>query len=171
MTLAEKIRHLQVAHGKKPKEHRGLIAEPFEEMDRMLERFMGRSLMREWMRPRWWPFETALEGAGLPRVDVIDREDEVRIRAEMPGVKKEDLDVSLSENAVTLRGQIKEEHEEKEDEYYYYKETGHGEFLRTIDLPAAVDASKAKATYKEGVLDLVLPKVEAAKRQTIKIEG
>jgi len=169
MTLAEKIRHLPVTR-EKLKGRRGLMADPFEEMDQVFDRLLGRSLLRGWMHPReWWPFES-VEGGALARVDVADRDNEIVVRAEMPGVTKDDLDISLSDNAITLRGTIKEEeHEEKEGEYYYYKETGHGEFVRTLSLPAAVDGTKAKATFKNGVLNLVLPKMETAKRQKIQI--
>lgn len=167
MTLAEKIRHLPVTREKKGR--RGLMTDPFEEMDHMFERLLGRSLLRDWMHPRGWLFEAAGEGAALPRVDVVDRKDEVEIRAEMPGVAKEDLDISLGDNTITLRGTIKEEHEEKEGEYCYFRETGRGEFVRTLTLPAAVDGAKAKATFKDGIVTLVLPKMETAKRHTIKI--
>lgn len=169
MTLVEKIRHLPVTR-EKSKGRRGLMTDPFEEMDQMFDRLLGRSLLRGWTHPSgWWPFENVMEGGALPRVDLADREDEVVIRAEMPGVTKDDLDISLGDNTITLRGTIKEQHEEKEDESYYYKETGHGEFVRTLSLPAAVDGSKAKATFKDGVLNIVLPKMETAKRQKIKV--
>ncbi len=168
MTLAEKIKHLPITR-EKSKGRR--ITDPIEEMDQMFDRLLGRSLLREWMHPRgWWPFESAMERGALPRVDVADRDDEIVIRAEMPGVRKEDLDISLGDNTITLRGTTKEEErEEKEGEYYYYRETGHGEFVRTLGLPAAVDGTKAKATFKNGILHVVLPKMEKAKRHKIQI--
>ncbi len=170
MTLAEKIKHLPISRDKS-KGRRSLMTDPFEEMDQVFDRLLGRSLLREWMHPKgWWPFESGTERGVLPRVDVSDRDDEIVIRAEMPGVKKEDLDISLSDNTITLRGTIKEEEQEvKEGEYYYYRETGHGEFVRSLALPATVDGTKVKATFKNGVLHVVLPKTETAKRQKIQI--
>ncbi len=168
MTLAEKIRHLPVAR-EKAKGRRGLMADPWEEMDRMFDRFLGRSMMRGWARPRWWPLEAPLGDAELPRVDVVDHDDEVVIRAEMPGVGKDDLEITLGDDTITLRGTIKEEHEEKEGDYYY-RETGHGEFARTVGLPAKVDGSKAEATFEKGIVRVLLPKMSTATRQKIEIK-
>lgn len=163
MTVAEKIRHLPV-HREKRKGRK--MAEPFEEMDRMMARLFG----RPWMHPIEWPLRAAFEGVETPRTDVIDRENEVVIRAEMPGVAKGDVEITLGDDTITLHGTIKE-HEEKEGDYYYYRERGQEEFVRTLNLPAAVDGTKAKATYEDGLVHIVLPKLETAKRQKIKITG
>jgi HSP20 family protein len=140
---------------------------PFEEMDRWFESFFPRG----WMRPmRWeWPeLPAAFEGR-MPRVDVIDREAEIVVRAEVPGVDKKDLDVSVTENAVTIQGSTR--HEEKEErENYYRREITRGAFSRTVALPGDVDSSKAKASFKEGVLELTIPKVEKAKRRSVTID-
>lgn len=143
---------------------------PFEEMDRLFESVLPRGWMRpfhmEW--PRWGELAAPFEGR-MPKVDVIDRDEEVVVRAEVPGVEKEDLDVSVSDNAVTIKGQTKrEEKEEKGD--YYRCEISRGAFTRTVMLPGAVDADKAKAQFKDGVLELTLPKVEEAKRRTVRID-
>ncbi len=166
MTLAEKIRHLPVTREKTKGRH-GLMKDPFEEMDRLFERLLGRSMVREWMHPAGWPFGFT-EDADWPRVDVLDREDTVVVRAEMPGVAKKDLDISLGDDTVTLRGTVSKAHE-KEEEEYYYKETASSEFVRTVRLPTKVDGSKAKATYEDGIVRLELPKAETAKRQKIQI--
>lgn len=163
MTLAEKIRHLPV---RREKRKGYMTSEPFEEMDRMMARLWGHA----GMHPLEWPVRAAWEGADVPRVDMIDREDEVVIRAEMPGVAKGDVDISLGEGTITLRGVIKE-HEEEEGDYYCYRERAQQEFVRTLNLPAAVDGGKAKATFEEGVVDIVLPKLQTAKRQKINITG
>ncbi len=142
---------------------------PFEEMDRMFEDFLGHG----WMRPfrRGWPWgEMArpLEGR-IPRVDVIDRDEEVLVRAEMPGVDKKDLDISVSDNMVTIKGSTwREEKEEKGD--YYRCEISRGAFTRTVALPADVDSDRAKAQFRDGILELTMPKVETSKRRTIKVE-
>jgi HSP20 family protein len=91
------------------------------------------------------------------------------IRAELPGVKKEDLDVSITGDRVTIRATSShEEAEEKGD--YYRKELSRGVFSRTVPLPCAVQGDQSKATFKDGVMELLLPKVEPAKRQRIKVE-
>jgi len=105
----------------------------------------------------------------VPKVDVIDREGEVVVKAEIPGVEKKDIDISVGEDAVTIKGEIR--HEEKEEKGDYYRcEISRGAFSRTVALPAAVDGAKAKANFKDGVLELTLPKVEKAKRHTIKLD-
>ena len=147
----------------------GRFPTPFEDMERMFEEFRPRGWLRHWRHefPGWerlMPFE-----GHTPRVDVIDRDEEVVIHAELPGVNKEDLDVSLTDDTVTIKGSsAHEEKEEKGD--YYRREVSRGEFSRTVPLPCEVDDSKAKATFKDGIMELVLPKVEPAKRRTIKVE-
>ena len=99
----------------------------------------------------------------------MDKEEVVIVRAEVPGMKKEDLEVSVTDNTVTIRGSTK--HEEKTEEGEYYRcEISRGEFSRTVGLPAEVDGDKAKATFKDGVLELTLPKVAVSKRRSIKVE-
>ena len=140
---------------------------PFEEMDRMFESFFPRG----WMRPfRWeWPELAGGLEMKVPRVDIVDREDEVVVRAEIPGVDKEDLDVSLTENTVTIKG--KTSHEAKEEKGEYYRcEISRGAFSRTVALPGEVDADKAKAAFKDGVLEMTLPKQAKSKRRTITVE-
>lgn len=142
---------------------------PFEEMDRLFGSFFPRSLMRpfHWEMPSW-PEIPALD-VRMPKVDIIDRDNEVVVKAEVAGVKKEDLDISLGENTVTIRGSTS--HEEKEEKGNYYRcEMSRGEFSRTLALPSDVDSEKAKATFKDGVLELTLPKIEKSKRRTIKVE-
>jgi HSP20 family protein len=143
---------------------------PFEEMDRWFEQFAPRGWMkpfhREW--PSWGEMMAPLE-TRMPKVDVVDRDDEVLVRAEVPGVEKDDLDVSVSETAVTIKGETR--HEEKEEKGdYYRRETTHGSFTRTVALPGTVNAERAKAKFKDGVLELTLPKVEKAKRRNVKID-
>jgi HSP20 family protein len=121
-----------------------------------------------------WPLGRALEPfrVRMPAVDVIDREDEVLVRAEVPGVDQDDLEVTVTENSVTISGHCKKEEEDKDKEgNYYRRETSYGEFSRTVGLPADVDADKGKAKFKDGLLEVTLPKVKATKRRGIKIES
>jgi HSP20 family protein len=140
-----------------------------------MDRFMGDVFRRGWMRPSAWnwpdlpPMGNVFEGR-WPRVDVIDRDDEVIVNVEAPGVNKEDLDVSLGDDNVTIRAASKREVKEEKG-HYFRCEIARGEFSRTIALPAAVDAAKAKASFKDGVLRLTLPKAQGAERRSIKIEA
>jgi len=136
----------------------------FGDFDRMFDDFFGG---RRWLRPFGWQRPFA-ELPAAPSVDVIDRDDEVVVRAEVPGYKKEDIEVSVSNSSLTIKGETKtEEKEEKGD--YYRCEISHGAFSRTIALPAEVDDAKAKASMKDGVLELTLPKVEKSRRHSITI--
>lgn len=146
---------------------RGLI--PFEDIERMFDDLASRRWLRpfSWDLPSWGrlsPFE-----GRLPKVDVIDREDQIVVHAELPGVRKEDLDVSVSENRLTIKASAKHETKEEKGEYYR-RERSEGVFSRTISLPSGVDDSKAKATFNEGLLELVFPKLTTAKRQRIKVD-
>lgn len=143
---------------------------PFEEMERLFEGMVPRG----WLRPtHWeWPSISGLahpfEGR-MPKVDIIDRDSEVVVKAELPGVKKEDIDISVSDNSVTIRGCTSHESEEEKGDYYRM-EMSRGEFARTVTLPAEVDSDKAKASFSDGVLELTLPKVTKSKRRTITVE-
>ncbi len=142
---------------------------PFEEMDRMFDNFFRRGWVRPWRFE--WPSlpEMALPEMKLPKVDVIDLENEILVKAEVPGVDKKDIDISVGENTVTIKGETRrEEKEEKGD--YYRCEISRGAFSRTVALPAAVDGAKAKAAFKDGMLELTLPKMEKAKRHSIKVD-
>jgi HSP20 family protein len=143
---------------------------PFEEMERLFEGYFPRGLMRPfgWERPSWGELTAPFEGK-MPRMDVIDRDEELIVKAELPGVDKKDLDVSVTENTVTIKGSTsREEKEEKGD--YYRSEISRGTYSRTMTLPTDVEADKAKAKFKDGVLELSLPKMKKAKRHSIKVD-
>jgi HSP20 family protein len=147
-------------------EQGGRFLSPFAEFDRLFDDFWPTG----WLRPLRGelPSLASLE-AKVPRVDVVDKESEVLVRAELPGVAKDDIDITVGENTVTIRGETK--HEEKEEKADYYRcEISRGSFARTVALPAAVDSDRAKAAFKDGILELNLPKVEKSKRRTIKVE-
>lgn len=142
---------------------------PFVEMDHIAAHFFP----QHWMRPFHtdWPslpdMGSPFEGK-IPKVDVIERDDEVLVRAEMPGVDKKDLDVSVTDNSVSISGSTS--HEEKEEKGDYYRsEISRGSFSRVVALPSDVDSDKAKSNFKDGVLELTLPKVKKAKRKKITI--
>lgn len=107
-----------------------------------------------------------------PMVDIYETPAEVIVQAELPGVKKEDLQIELSDDRLTLRGK-KERPEEAENATYHLLERHYGEFERSFVLNVPVDIEKAEATYRDGVLVIRLPKVEPkrAKRIEVKVEG
>jgi len=152
----------------KKTEHENIV--PFrpltmlEEMERMFEHFMPQS----WMHPSF-KMEHSLLSENLPQVDVIDQDNSILIRATLPGVKKEDLDVSTTNHSITIRGSTCEEQKEEKGEYYR-REIRSGNFLRTIALPASVDESAINARFEDGLLEVTLPKLESEKRHSIKIE-
>jgi HSP20 family protein len=105
----------------------------------------------------------------LPKLDIIDRDNEVVVKAEVPGVKKEDLEIAVTGDRFTIKGQSRRvEREEKGD--YYRSEVSTGSFSRTVTLPATVDEAGARAQLKDGMLEVILPKIEKAKKRAIKIE-
>lgn len=146
------------------------ILRQFEDMERMLDRMMSGSWLRpfSWDRPLWSEFMHP-QHLNVPRVDVLDRDQDILVRAEIPGVDKKDLDVSLSDDMLTIKGQVsREEKEERAD--YYRCEISRGSFLRTVTLPAKVDGSKASAQIKDGVLEVAIPKTEGSKRHSIAVD-
>jgi HSP20 family protein len=143
---------------------------PFEEMERMFEQFMGRKWLSpfSWENPLWSEMAKSMD-VRVPSVDVIDREEEIVVRAEIPGVEKENLEVSLSDDRLTIKGSTQQEKEEKEAGEYTRREMSRGSFTRMVTLPANVDGEKAKASFKDGVLELTLPKLKPSKRTRINI--
>ena len=141
----------------------------FDDLDQWFDDFFS----RRWPQAFDWrlPFagkELSIS-SGFPKVDVIDHDDKIEIQAALPGVKKEDLDVSITENSVTIRASTKQE-EKKEGEHYYRREISRGEFQRTLALPTYVKGDQAKASFKDGMLNITLPKAEFSKRKRIEIK-
>lgn len=172
MATQEKVQTLVTKEekGRGLARHWSQMMSPFEEMERRFERLFPHSLLRPWRLewPSWGeltPFEIR-----TPRIDMVDRDDELYIRAEVPGVSKDDLDVSVTEDTVTLRGMLHHEAVEEEKGEYFYRELTYGGFSRTVPLPVAVDVEKCKVIYKDGILEIRLPKVEGAKPRRIEIQ-
>lgn len=143
---------------------------PLSEAEQLFDRILGRrwpSLMRWHDLPL---LSGRFEDIGLrmPNVDVIDRDDEIAVRAEVPGIDKKDLDISLSDNILTIKGQTQTEKKEEKGDYHRH-EISSSSFARSVTLPAAVDASKANAALKDGVLEITLPKLESSKRRNISV--
>ncbi len=130
-----------------------------KEMDHLFERFL---------EPAWSEFPTL--GAWEPKVDITETTDTVVVKAELPGVDQKDIAVSLQEGILTIKGE-KEEEKEQKDARYHRVERAYGAFARAVRLPAAVDASKVTATFKDGVVTITLPKTLEAKGTTIPIKS
>jgi HSP20 family protein len=109
------------------------------------------------------------EGIFSPNVDVVVEKDNVLVRADLPGLGKDDISVTLQDNYLTIQGDKKHEAEQKEANYFL-SERVHGSFTRTIELPVAVDAAKIEARFKDGVLHVTLPKTEEAKPKQIEVK-
>lgn len=108
-------------------------------------------------------------GAWSPAVDIYDRGNDVVIHAEIPGMNKEDIDVRVENNVLTIRGQ-KERKGEVKEEGYFRTERTYGSFSRSFSLPTTVDVTKISAEYKDGVLTLNVPKAEEAKARQIDVK-
>jgi HSP20 family protein len=113
-----------------------------------------------------WPMGVDYERSF--RLDVIDRDKEFLIRGELPGVEKDDVEVTVSGDRLMIEAEREFEEEDKKDAYYRH-EVGYGKLLRTIALPAQVDAEHMSAELKDGILEVKIPKVQASERHTIKV--
>jgi HSP20 family protein len=105
-----------------------------------------------------------------PSVDIYETDDALVIKAELPGVSKDDVSIDVHQNTLTLRGQRKHEAEVK-DEQYHRVERSYGSFQRSFTLPSTIDYEKVQATFKDGVLELHLPRLESAKPRQIAINS
>jgi len=140
------------------------VMQPFrQEMNNLLDQFFG-----GW---DWDPF-TAIEpmaGDFMPQVDVKEDDKEIKVTAELPGMDEDDIDVTLSKDSVTIKGEKSEESEDKGKDYYR-SERRYGAFHRVIPLTSEIDEDKVEAKFKKGVLSLRLPKTEEAVKKRKKIE-
>lgn len=142
------------------------IARMEREMERTFEDFLGRpGFGLGWPR-RWRSWEEL--GIRGPAIEVYEEKDDVVVKAELPGMKRENLELNISDNLLTIRGEKKKEEEVKE-KGYYYSERSYGSFTRTVEIPKGIQADKIRASFKDGVLEVRLPKTEEAKRKEVKI--
>ena len=136
------------------------------DMDRMLEDFFGRRV-RPWWPERWSRFDET--EARPPNVDVFEEKDDLVVKAELPGMDKENIEVNLTDHTLTIKGEKKKEEEVKK-ENYYRAERSYGTFVRTLELPRDVQADKVKAAFKNGILEVRMPKTEEAKAKEVKVK-
>lgn len=133
-----------------------------EDVERRFDEIFGRPTLPS----LWWRFPE--ETGWIPALDVFEKDNKLVVKAEIPGMKEEDIDVSVVGDTLTIKGERKSETEVK-DEDYYRCERSYGSFFRSIPLPSAVDANKIEANYEDGVLEVTLPKTAAAKRKKVKV--
>jgi HSP20 family protein len=117
-------------------------------------------------------FDEAVRGdqvAFVPAVDLVDTKDSLRVKVELPGVKKSDVEISLKDDLLTIKGEKTEEKEEK-DENRYYVERTYGTFSRTLTLPFLVKSDQVKATFNDGILLITLPKDEEEKAREVHVK-
>ncbi len=139
--------------------------EPARELATLRD-LVNRILEETWTRFGRWP--TTLEVFGPP-IDLSETDSEIVVRAAVPGLKPEDLEVSVDDGLLTIRGETREEKKE-EGARYYYRELRWGRFERSVRLPAPVDAGRAEAKLEHGILTIRLPKAQPSARRTIKIQ-
>ena len=129
-----------------------------KEMENLWNRFLGESPALRTFREDW-----------LPPVDISETEDKLVIKAEMPGLDPKDVDVSISADVLTIKGEKKKEKEAK-DEHYHCVETCSGSFQRSFRLPHNVQTGKIDAIFDKGILKITLPKTEEAEKKAIKVK-
>jgi HSP20 family protein len=120
---------------------------------------------------RGWPrvaFNEEFEGWTVP-LDVVEEDDRIVIKATVPGIKPDDIDVTVEGDTLTIRGETKEEHEEKKDNYLM-RERKMGKFYRTLRIPDVINAENAETKYENGVLTVAFPKVEAKKARRLEVK-
>ena len=135
-------------------------------MERMFDQLWHRPFLTPWLPERWW---TSRPLTHLPLVDLYEEKDQVVVKAEVPGLSKDDLEVNLTDSTLTIRG-AKKTQEDVRDEDYQYRERSHGAFSRSIELPAEVKTDQATASFKDGILEVHLPKTEDAKRKSVNVK-
>lgn len=129
-------------------------------IDRLFDSFFGGDMLAD----------TSFGAVWVPAVDIYEQDDAYIVKAELPGMKKEDVNITIHQNILTLRGERKEEGTSK-DMQYIRAERNVGSFLRSFTLPSSVKTDKVEAVYKDGVLTITLPKVEEAKPKAIPVKA
>jgi len=136
-------------------------------MEEFLEDFPPRRWM-ETFEPLGWRWPMGVDYERSLRLDVIDHEKELVVRGELPGVEKDDIEVTVMGDRLMIEAE-REFEEEDEKGAYYRREVGYGKLMRTVALPVEVDAEKIHAELKDGILEITLPKLTVAERHTIKV--
>jgi HSP20 family protein len=171
--MADKGKEITVKKGEGKKEAPAVpsrMLSPLRAWEREIDRMFEEFPFFRWPRfrelePFRFPRELRLQA---PTLDMYEDKNEVVVKAEMPGLTKDDIEITLSDSTLILKGEKKKEEEVKEKDYYRC-EREYGSFLRTVELPAEVKVEGAKASFKNGVLEVRLPKSEAAKKKEVHV--
>ena len=142
---------------KRTERGRSELARLHDEMDNLIGGFFG-----DWDRPVWGR-------SYWPAIDIAEKDNEFVVKAEIPGCKAEDVNISVHGNMLTISGEKKQE-EEKKEKGYYHMERSYGSFRRDLTLVSEVDPAKIEAICKDGVLTITVPKSEKAKPVKVKIK-
>ena len=158
--MAEKVRELVKAEPRR-------WFPPFEGMEREFANFLRRPLSV--LEPTWWPRLRTLEVEEVrPTADIFEEGNDVVVKTELAGMKKEDIDVKVTENMITISGEKKKEEKVEKDNYYRLERT-YGSFKHAYSLPCEVQTDKANAHFKDGVLEVRIPKTEEARKKEKKV--
>ena len=142
---------------------------PKNEVARMMDEFFESPFLPKLKET--FPFFRKFEEHGLmyPSVDMFEKNNEIVVKADIPGVDKDDISISIANNVLTIKGETKKEEEVKENDYYY-SERSRGEFVRRLQIPEGVQENKVTADFKEGILEIHMPKSAKSKPKEIKIK-
>ncbi len=153
-----------------PQRQRGIasrIPDPIEWMDRFFNEFVPSRLMGRMVGPLWYDDQ---QNDLMPAFDVSETEDHIEVRADLPGIDTKNLNISLSGNILSVRGERKEERTEEND-MYHSVERRFGSFSRSFTLPADVKEEGIEAAYKDGVLSISIPKAETVRQRRIEVKS
>lgn len=134
-----------------------------------IDKWFEQSLLRPFAPFAFGQLRAAATEELVPAVDLFEEGDELILKAELPGIKKEDIDITLNDGSITLSGEKKNENEVKKKDYYKWEST-YGSFCRMFTLPTEVQADKVKSTFKDGILEVRMPKSEQAKSKEVKVK-
>ena len=141
--------------------------DPFREMSSLQER-MNR-LMSDFRTRSPFGEEEMAQGAWIPAVDIYETKDSIMLNVELPGVTKEDMALEVKDNTLTIKGEKRLEKDLKEENFHRMERT-YGSFMRSFTLPSTVHQEKVKAKFKDGILEITLPKAEEAKPKQIRVD-
>lgn len=144
---------------------------PMEEVERLFDRLMPTTWMRPigWNWPFWGTQEGSFENIRVPQLDVIDRDKEIVIRVEVPGIEKKNIEVSLNNSMLSIRACFT--HEAKEQKKNYLRcEIAQGNFSRNLAIPDGVDSTAISASLRDGILEVTLPKEASIQRRSVEIK-
>jgi HSP20 family protein len=162
----EKGREAKEVAVKKPAEVLPRGSEIDRWFDRLAEDFWRRPFPGLLFGERWPPPAISLK---MPSLDVFEEKDELVVKADLPGMNKDEIEVTVTGDVVTIKGEKKKEEEVKEKDYYR-RERSYGSFVRSVQLPCEVKSDQIKANFKDGVLEVRMPKTEEAKKKAVAIK-